>query len=146
LYWLKQIDTRCRLIPTNYKNFMSKSILIVDDQSDTLDLLKEALEQEGYHVTALRYIEDIISSIARYQPDLVILDFLLAGINGGELCHQLKTNSLSAHIPVIMLSGYPRVLESLGSYGADAFIAKPFDLDHLTGTVKHWLEVDAMHA
>ena len=43
-------------------------------------------------------------------------------------------------------SGYPRVLESLGSYGADAFIAKPFDLAHLTETVKHWLEESEMHA
>ena len=125
---------------------MSKKILIVDDQNDTLDLLKEIFEDEGYEVTALPYTEDIIRSITQHQPDLVMLDFLLAGINGGELCHQLKTNSLSAHIPVIMLSGYPRVLESLGSYGADAFIAKPFDLAHLTETVKHWLEESEMHA
>jgi len=125
---------------------MSKKILIVDDQNDTLDLLKEIFEDEGYEVTALPYTEDIIRSITQFQPNLVMLDFLLAGINGGELCHQLKTNSLSAHIPVIMLSGYPRVLESLGSYGADAFIAKPFDLAHLTETVKHWLEESEMHA
>jgi CheY-like chemotaxis protein len=125
---------------------MAKKILIVDDQSDTLDLLKELFEDEGYQVTALPYTEDIIGCITQYQPELVMLDFLLAGINGGELCHQLKTNPLSAHIPVIMLSGYPRVLESLGNYGADAFIAKPFDLGHLTGTVKHWLEENEMHA
>lgn len=125
---------------------MSKKILIIDDQNDTLDLLKEIFEDEGYEVTALPYTDDIIRSIAQYQPNLVMLDFLLAGINGGELCHQLKTNSLSAHIPVIMLSGYPRVLESLGSYGADAFIAKPFDLAHLTDSVKRWLEESEMHA
>jgi CheY-like chemotaxis protein len=125
---------------------MSKNILVVDDNSDTLDLLKEALEQEGYQVTALPYTNDIITSITQYQPDLVMLDFLLAGINGGELCHQLKTNSLSAHIPVIMLSGYPRVLESLGNYGADEFIAKPFELEHLYSSVKHWIEESALHA
>jgi CheY-like chemotaxis protein len=125
---------------------MSKNILVVDDNSDTLDLLKEALEQEGYQVTALPYTNDIITSITQYQPDLVMLDFLLAGINGGELCHQLKTNSLSSHIPVIMLSGYPRVLESLGNYGADEFIAKPFELEHLYSSVKHWIEESALHA
>lgn len=119
---------------------------MIDDQSDTLDLLKEAMEMEGYTVTALGYTDDIIGSIIRYQPNLVMLDFLLAGINGGELCHQVKTNNLSAHIPVIMLSGYPRVLESLGNYGADAFIAKPFDLNHLIETVKYWLHEDAMPA
>jgi len=126
---------------------MSKHILIVDDSSDTLDLLKEALEQEGYDVTALPYTQDIIANISQYQPDLVMLDFILSGINGGELCHQLKTDPISAHIPVIMLSGYTRVLESLGSnYGADEFIAKPFDLDHLYASVKHWIEEGTMHA
>lgn len=125
---------------------MSKSILIIDDQNDILDLLKEALEQEGYQVTALPYTDDIIRSIAKHQPGLVMLDFLLAGINGGELCHQVKVNPLTAHIPVIMLSGYPRVLESLGSYGEDAFIAKPFDLHHLVSTVKHWMDITDLHA
>ena len=125
---------------------MSKNILIVDDQNDVLDLLKEIFEMEGYNVTALSYTEDIIGSINKYQPDLVMLDFLLAGINGGELCHQLKVHAVFSHIPVIMLSGYPRVLESLGNYGADAFIAKPFDVNVLTETVRHWMEESAMHA
>jgi len=120
---------------------MSKSILIVDDNNDILDLLKEALEQEGYQVTGLSKTEDIIRSITKYQPDLVMVDFLLGDINGGELCHQVKVNPLSNHIPVIMLSGYPRVLESLGGdYGADVFIAKPFDLNHLIETVRQLLE------
>ena len=123
---------------------MSKSILIVDDQTDVLDVLKEALEMEGYTVNALSYTEDIVRSVNQYQPDLVMLDFLLAGINGGEHCHFLKTNPLTSHIPVIMLSGYPRVLESLGNYGADAFIAKPFGLEQLTTTVKQLLEA-SMH-
>jgi len=124
---------------------MSKSILIVDDQNDILDLLKEALEQEGYAVTTLPYTEDIVTSVTLHQPDLVMLDFLLAGINGGELCHQVKTHPLTSHIPVIMLSGYPRVLESLGSYGADIFIAKPFDLEHLISSVKQLLDTAEMH-
>jgi DNA-binding response OmpR family regulator len=123
---------------------MFKKILIVDDNIDMLGLLKEALEQEGYAVTTLSYTEDIIRNANEHQPDLVILDFLLAGINGGEHCHYLKTNALTAHIPVIMLSGYPRVLESLGDFGADAFIAKPFDLYNLTATVKDVLE-SSMH-
>ena len=124
---------------------MSKSILIVDDNNDILDLLKEALEQEDYQVTGLSNTEDIIRSITKYQPDLVMIDFLLGDINGGEFCHQIKTNPLSSHIPVIMLSGYPRVLESLGGdYGADVFIAKPFDLYHLTATIKQLLEAAAL--
>ena len=125
---------------------MSKNILIVDDQEDILDVLKEIFEMEGYNVTALTYTEDVIRSINQYQPDLVMLDFLLAGVNGGELCHQIKVNPIHSHIPVIMLSGYPRVLESLGNYGADAFVAKPFDVNELTLIVRDWMEESEMHA
>jgi CheY-like chemotaxis protein len=124
---------------------MSKNILIVDDQSDILDVLKEVLEMEGYTVTALTYTEDIIKTVNEHQPDLVMLDYLLAGINGGEHCHFLKTDPMTSHIPVIMMSGYPRVLESLGNYGADAFIPKPMDINKLSSTIKHLLEA-ALHA
>jgi CheY-like chemotaxis protein len=123
---------------------MSKNILIVDDQSDILDVVKEVLEMEGYTVTALTYTEDIINTVNEHQPDLVMLDYLLAGINGGEHCHFLKTNPLTSHIPVVMMSGYPRVLESLGNYGADAFIAKPMDMHQLVSTVRNLLEA-ALH-
>jgi DNA-binding response OmpR family regulator len=124
---------------------MTKNILIVDDQSDILDVLKEALEMEGYNVVTLSYTEDIINSAKEYNADLVMLDFLLAGINGGEHCHFLKTDPLTSHIPVVMMSGYPRVLESLGNYGADAFIAKPFGLEEITSTVRGLLEA-SLHA
>ena len=124
---------------------MTKNILIVDDQSDILDVLKEALEMEGYNVVTLSYTEDIINSVKEYNPDLVMLDFLLAGINGGEHCHFLKSNPLTSHIPVVMMSGYPRVLESLGNYGADTFIAKPFGLQEITSTVRSLLEA-SLHA
>src|ERR1700742_2716431 len=118
---------------------MSKNILIVDDQSDILDVVKEVLEMEGYVVTALTYTDDIIKTVDEHQPDLVMLDYLLAGINGGEHCHFLKTNPMTSHIPVVMMSGYPRVLESLGNYGADAFIPKPLDMNQLYKTIKNLL-------
>ncbi|MBS7565019.1 response regulator [Mucilaginibacter sp. Bleaf8] len=119
---------------------MLHKILILDDNQDILTVLEEALTGEGYEVVTLNYCEDIIKSVQQHQPDLVMLDFLLAGINGGELCHQVKTNPLTSGIPVVILSAYPRVLESLGDYGSDAFVQKPFDLDKLFSTVKHCLD------
>ena len=108
--------------------------------------MKEVLTDEGYRVTALNHCENILQTIDEYQPDLVMLDFLLHGINGGELCHQLKTNPLTSHLPVIILSGYPRVLESLGNYGSDSFIAKPFSLDELFSAVTLYLPIPAAMA
>ncbi|MEO6630981.1 MAG: response regulator, partial [Mucilaginibacter sp.] len=65
---------------------MSQKILIVDDDHDILNVLKDLLEHEGYEVVALDYTDSIINNITKYNPDLVMLDFLLAGVNGGELC------------------------------------------------------------
>jgi len=114
---------------------MSKKILVVEDDHDILSLLKDVLENEGYEVTGLDFTDNILQNINQYHPDLVMLDFLLPGVNGGELCHEIKSNVLTAGLPVIMLSAFPRVLESLGDFGADAFIAKPFDLSAMLQTV-----------
>jgi DNA-binding response OmpR family regulator len=116
-------------------NFMSKKILIIEDDGDILNLLKGMLEDEGYDVTGLEYTESITKSINQYQPSLVILDFLLPGVNGGELCHEIKSQPATAHLPVIMVSGFPRVLESLGNYGCDFFIAKPFGIEEFLHAV-----------
>lgn len=117
-----------------------KKILIVDNERDVLDVMEEALSYEGYQTIGLIETGNIIPEIMRYQPDLVILDYILNGINGGELCHQLKINSQTAQLPVIIMSAYPRVLNSLGSYGCDVFIPKPFNLDHVLACIQQLLE------
>jgi DNA-binding response OmpR family regulator len=119
---------------------MLQKILIVDDQPDMLDIMKALLENEGYVVTTLVYVDDVKQAISLYHPDVVILDYLLAGVNGGELCREIKADAHTAAIPVILLSAYPRLQEAFGTYGSDAFVAKPFDLQHLTDTVKNCLQ------
>lgn len=114
---------------------MTKKILVIDDNSDLLDLLNEALTGDGYEVECASHVDNIYESVRQSGAGLVIIDYILEGINGGELCHQLKINPRTKHLPVIMISGYPRVLESLGNYGADRFLAKPFDLDELLSVV-----------
>ena len=130
----KQTKTPPCYQPTNLKK-MSIRILIIEDDDDILNLLKEVLENEGFEVSGLNYTESIIKSIAKHEPELVILDFLLPGINGGELCHEIKTWPATALLPVILLSAFPRVIQSLGDYGSDAFVAKPFDVNELLTTV-----------
>lgn len=100
-----------------------------------MELMKEMLIEEGYEVECLSSTNNIFTAINNIQPGLVILDYILFGINGGELCHQIKTNPDTSHIPVIMISGYQRVLESLGNYGADIFIPKPFELEDIINSV-----------
>ncbi|WCT14899.1 response regulator [Mucilaginibacter jinjuensis] len=119
---------------------LQKKILIVDDNEDVLQMLKDLLFDEGYFVEGFLGTDDIIQLANQHKPDLVIIDYLLAGINGGEYCHQIKTDATTSHIPVIMLSAHPKVLNSLGNYGSDRFISKPFSIDEVILAVKELTE------
>lgn len=98
----------------------NKRILVVDNDNDILDMMTEVLTYEGYEVKALIETNDIFPEILKYKPDVIILDHILNGINGGELCHQIKINNYTTDLPVILISAYPRVFNSLGNYGCNA--------------------------
>lgn len=111
-------------------------VLLLDNDESVLDMMQEALNYGGFEVMAISQTENILPEIDRYRPDLVILDYILSGINGGELCHQIKANKKTSGLPVVLVSAYPRVLKSLSDYGADDFISKPFDLDDFLDRIK----------
>jgi len=117
---------------------MTKKILVIDDNNDLLEMLSEALTGEGYEVECASHVDNVYEAVRNARAQLVIVDYILEGINGGELCHQLKINPRTSHLPVIMITGYSRVLESLGSYGADHLLAKPFDLNELLAVVNSY--------
>ncbi|RII25836.1 MAG: two-component system response regulator [Geobacter sp.] len=109
---------------------MKKRVLVVDDSDIVLAMAREALEEGGFEVVTApdakesdAYIFDI------RQPDLVILDVMLPGLDGDKKAKQLKANALTRHIPVLLLSSKPE--DELGRLateaGADGFIRKPFD-------------------
>lgn len=115
---------------------MSKArVLVIDDDEAVLDVIQEALIYEGFEVQIADRADDIQKHITAYQPDVVMIDYILQGINGGEICHQIKQNPSTSLLPVIILSAYPRVIMSLGQYGCDKFIAKPFDLTDLIDSI-----------
>ncbi len=102
-------------------------VFVIDNDNNILDVLNEALTYEGYEVNSLCLVEDILPELQKYRSDIVIMDYILNGINGGEFCQQIKINTPTAKLPVLMISAYPRVLQSLGNYGCNVFIPKPFD-------------------
>ena len=114
-------------------------ILLIEDDAAVRAVIEEALSD--YQVVANDGSSDIFKLIKEHKPDLVLLDYILPNINGGELCHQIKTNPDTSTIPVILISGFSRVLYSLGSYGSDAILEKPFDLDKLLETVAQFEQI-----
>ncbi len=114
-------------------------ILLIDDDVQMLDVIETTLSFYGFKVVCSSYTENIFALVNQHQPDLVIIDYLMPGINGGEMCAALKRNEATRSLPVIIVSAYARVIESLGNYGSDAFVSKPFDTTHLLEVIQYLL-------
>jgi CheY-like chemotaxis protein len=114
---------------------MSKRILILDDNQDILDIVHETLSYEKFDVKSTSSGEEVMPMVESFFPDLVILDYRVAGINGGELCKQIKCHPKFKDIPVIIFSAYINHDDELFGYGCDAIINKPFDLTELVEKV-----------
>jgi two-component system response regulator VicR len=113
-----------------------KNILIVENDESVLEVLQEIFKNEGYRTRCYGQVDDIFKLVDDFKPDLVLLDYILPGINGGELCAQLKKDPETRHIPVVICSAYPQVMLSLGSYGCNAFISKPFELSAMVAQIE----------
>ena len=110
-------------------------ILIVDDNEDILTMLKMMLEHNGYKISILDNTNNITALIVSLKPDLILMDKLLSGSDGCEVCKHLKTEEQIKHIPVVMLSAHAHAREECLQAGADFFLEKPFDMDNLLHVV-----------
>ena len=109
-------------------------VLIIDDDKDLLDIIKSLLTKRGFDVEIINNWENGVEIIKRFNPQLILLDVFLSGVDGLEICKQLKSASDTCHIPIIIFSAYPRIADSaMYEYGADDFIAKPFEVNDLIG-------------
>jgi CheY-like chemotaxis protein len=120
---------------------MSKRILILDDNRDILDIVHETLAYENFEVESTTNGVDVIPMVETFNPNLVILDYRVAGINGGEICRQIKAHPQFGNIPVIIFSAYVNKDSTLFDYGCDAIISKPFDLTELVEKVNRLIGV-----
>jgi len=119
---------------------MLKYILIADDEEVNRDILQEVLK-DSYEVYCVKDGLDCIKSIEDRIPDLLLLDVAMPGMTGIEVAKKIRSESMTANIPIIMLSGYASdddVKNGLAS-GANIYIAKPFDLVELLDAVKDLL-------
>lgn len=106
-------------------------ILVVESDRRLYKKLSLCFNESGFDYRIYSGIDNIVPLILDFQPDLVLLEYLSPIMNGGELCIQIKENRLTQHIPVVIYSTFPHKILSLGAYGHDCFIAKPFELTDL---------------
>lgn len=103
-------------------------ILVIEDDEDILQLLKYNLAKEGYEVTGVASGEEALKSLKSSTPDLVLLDLMLPGVDGLDVCRQLKRNAQTGQIPIIMLTAKGEEADIVTGLelGADDYITKPF--------------------
>jgi two-component system, OmpR family, alkaline phosphatase synthesis response regulator PhoP len=116
----------------------NKTILVVEDEEDIQELVKYNLTKEGYHVHCVGSGELGLQEARNRLPDLLVLDLMLPGMNGLEVCRQLKGDSNTNHIPIIMLTAKGEESDIVIGLelGADDYITKPFSLKIFLSRVK----------
>jgi two-component system alkaline phosphatase synthesis response regulator PhoP len=115
-----------------------KKILVVDDEEDIRELVRYNLDREGYRVTVAGSGEEALKLIGAKPPDLIVLDLMLPGIDGLSVCRELKKDSRTAHIPIVMLTvkGEESDIVIGLELGADDYITKPFSPKVLLARLK----------
>ncbi len=123
-----------------------KKILIVEDDRDISELVRYNLEREGYDVSALFEGGDAFDHALKRKPDLIILDLMLPGTDGMEICRLLKNEEGTKNIPVIMLTAKGEESDVVVGLqmGADDYMTKPFSPKVLTARVKAILRRGAL--
>jgi DNA-binding response OmpR family regulator len=114
---------------------MKKKILVADDDPGIRDIFKIIFEKAGYEVEIKDNPIDIYKNNF-FLPDLFLIDKLLSGYDGLDVCRYLKDNPTTSHIPVIMISASPDIGILSAQAGADDFIEKPFDLNYILQVVE----------
>jgi twitching motility two-component system response regulator PilG len=125
-----------------------KEILVVEDEESLLKLQSILLISQGYTVNGVANGQDALARIASYKPDLVLLDIMLPGLNGFEICQRIKSNEATRHIPVIMVTAKKSSedMAKAEQAGADSYITKPFQAAVYMKTVKSFLSETARPA
>lgn len=117
---------------------MSESIILVDDDSDILTLLAEALRGEGYHPRSFTNPFHARESILAQPPDLLVTDILMPGMSGEELIASVRKR-LGAQLPIVVMSASAR-LSATAALSIQAYLSKPFELDEFLDTIARLLQ------
>ena len=117
---------------------MSQSVLVVEDEDDIRELISYNLLKEGFEAPGVRTGEEALRAVESVVPDLVLLDLMLPGVDGLQVCRTLKSQSRTRDVPIIMLTAKGEEADIVRglNMGADDYITKPFSPKVLVARVR----------
>ena len=120
---------------------MGEKILVVDDELVIRNMLIEALTGEGYEVIQASNGEEALELVEKEEPQVILLDVKMPGIDGIEVCRRLKEEDKTRFIPIIMVTAFEDRDVDAFVEGADDFVTKPFNLVELSFRVRSMLRI-----
>jgi DNA-binding response OmpR family regulator len=114
-------------------------VLLMDDDKDICVMVEAILKFAGYKVQSCLLPDQLQEKLMIANPQLLLMDMLLSGTDGRDVCRKLKTDPSTSKIKIIMMSAHPDADKSCREAGADDFISKPFDIDYFISVVKNLL-------
>jgi CheY-like chemotaxis protein len=127
------------------KTTKKPKVLIVDDEAAILHALGLYLQQEGYSTDAIGKFDHYLANMESSKlPDVVVLDILLNQEDGLKIAREIKDDPKTSHIPIILISALPNVDKLAKDVEADAYLAKPFDVQDLNEAVEKILKKPAL--
>jgi len=117
-----------------------KLILVLDDDPDICTMIKMVLDYHGYSAMDADTKEKAETILSANLVALIIMDMLLSGADGSDICRSLKQDNKTSSIPVLMFSAHPNAKAICMAAGADDFIAKPFEMNDLLDKINFFLE------
>jgi two-component system phosphate regulon response regulator PhoB len=113
-------------------------VLVVEDEAPLVTMLRYNLERQGFRVEEAADGEEALEKIAERKPDLVLLDWMLPGVSGLEICRQLRRRNSTRELPVIMITARTEEQDAVRGLntGADDYVTKPFSVDFLLARMR----------
>jgi DNA-binding response OmpR family regulator len=124
--------------PTGRETQPSLKVLVIDDEESIVDLIKLGLKYEGFQVESAFDGPEGLAAAQRVDPDLIILDSILPGVDGLEVLRQLRLNPITRDVPVLMLTAKDKVQDKVTGLetGADDYLAKPFSFEEFVARIR----------
>ena len=122
-------------------------VLVIDDEPEITDIVEAFLTEAGYSVSSENQPTNAVAKVKEFQPNVILLDIMMPGLDGYDICQQIKELPDMAHVPIIFLTGKDRADDMGRSFkvGGDMFIKKPFSCERLLEIVNIVVMSTASH-